>query len=464
MKQIFTLAILFSYFLLNAQEATFDTPILLFDHPQGDNVLLGEGVVPLDYNQVGILDFAVKGDGQWLYEGGEDLTYTKIDVGSNTLSRSVFATVDFDDDGDMDIVTKAYLLINEGNGDFSELSIGLVAFESDVIVAIADVDGDADLDFFVKKPTSFDGDGLSVIINEGNGEFTRMDLPVLEDTNFGAVDVGDIDGDGDVDVVIAMNFESDEVVLYWNDGAGNYTMDVTPIADEIESNSIELKDMDNDGDLEIVAIGYNEIRIYENVDNFETFSSNSKYVNDVIMFRTADVNKDGQLDILVVRHDQSDLVIGILENKGSLTFSNSTDIHSFPASNFVSYGEESYLKHSLQAIDIDKDGTKDLLFTDGYSEPNSVVYLKGTGTFVATNEVEIDDISILPNPTTNFLQVNDERLKRKNTTYTIVNSTGLTLQTGVLKDQIDVSNLISGLYIIILDAEEISYRGTFSKM
>ena len=463
MKKLFTYCFLLAFSCLQAQEASFADPTLLFDHPAVSNALVGKGVVPLDHNDDGIIDFVVEGNGIWLYEGQENMTYNPIDL-DVTLTRKVLTTLDYDSDGDTDIILETYILINEGDGIFTELNIGLQPFDGVSVVAIADIDGDDDLDLFIKDPAVFGGDEFFIHVNDGNNNFSVRNLPLPDNTNFGAVDSGDIDADGDIDLVITMTFEEEEVIIYWNDGNGQFTQDVLSINNDVSSNSVELEDMDNDGDLEIVAMTDSRIRVYENTDNFETISSESNFLNNALFFSTSDINNDGLQDIICASHDDSDIQISFFENKGDDGFSFQKIVNNFPASNFISFGEKSYTKNTLQSVDVDGDGKKDLVFTDGYNDPNQVVLMKGTGSFVSTKDISLETITLAPNPTIDYLKINDERLIGKKVTYTIVDIAGRLVTSGILNNDVDVSELMSGTYVIILESDKETYRSTFSKL
>lgn len=115
-------------------------------------------------------------------------------------------------------------------------------------VASGDVDGDGDRDLVLG---SFGQNRL--YLNDGQGRFTDVTatrMPTAGDTTSAAA-LGDIDGDGDLDMVIGNHGPNR---LYLNDGKGSFS-DVTAArmpADTDPTSSVALGDVDGDGDLDLV--------------------------------------------------------------------------------------------------------------------------------------------------------------------------------------------------------------------
>ena len=67
--------------------------------------------------------------------------------------------------------------------------------------------------------------------------------------------------DGDMDIVIA-SFTDDTVRWFENDGAANPSWSATTISTELDgARQVEVFDLDEDGDLDILAIGQNDDKI-----------------------------------------------------------------------------------------------------------------------------------------------------------------------------------------------------------
>ncbi|MCB9877779.1 MAG: VCBS repeat-containing protein [Planctomycetes bacterium] len=168
-----------------------------------------------------------------------------------SLSYDV-ALADFDGDGDLDALfanqTLDTLCRNDGSGVLT-LSLGdLPALTRETrALAVGDVDGDGDLDV-VGGCGGFD----VLYLNDGNGVFGdgSGNLPASWDLTTG-VDLGDYDGDGDLDLLRVNQDASSELLR--NDGTGHFG-DPTPAGPS--GTSVAAGDLDGDGDRDFVIDTY----------------------------------------------------------------------------------------------------------------------------------------------------------------------------------------------------------------
>ena len=118
---------------------------------------------------------------------------------------------------------------------------------------LGDIDSDGDLDAVVAS-----GQGLHVLFNPGNGLLAASHthwLPGLPGIIASAVALADLDGDGDLDSAVATTAtdffpQRQPDFAYWNDGTGRNTLAPDAIPDfPTESFDIRAGDLDGDGDI-----------------------------------------------------------------------------------------------------------------------------------------------------------------------------------------------------------------------
>ncbi|PKR79448.1 hypothetical protein CW751_15065, partial [Brumimicrobium salinarum] len=243
---------------------------------------------------------------------------------------------------------------------------------------MADVDNDGHLDIIIagnSYENSTQTDTVIVYRNDGTGNYTEITGNSFLGVYRPAFDIADIDDDGDIDILITgANNGSLTAKLYINDGTGIFTEVVTTIFEAVENGTVNFADVDNDGDQDVLLTGRNnnatsisKLYINNGSGNF-TENTGSPFTgvrNGVVEF--ADINGNGSLDLLI----NGELYI----NDGNGNFSLQT-----PANlTYFGYGDAAF-------EDIDNDGDLDLIITG--SMPNQIqpIYTKlylndGTGVF-----------------------------------------------------------------------------------
>ena len=120
-------------------------------------------------------------------------------------------------------------------------------------VFTADLDGDGDLDLI---SASREDDKIAWYENiDGNGTYGAQMVLSTEADNAVAVHAGDVDGDGDMDVVAA-SFDDEKVVWFENtDGLGLFSAEIIISQDAnviFGALSVYAVDMDDDDDLDVL--------------------------------------------------------------------------------------------------------------------------------------------------------------------------------------------------------------------
>lgn len=163
-------------------------------------------------------------------------------------------SADLDGDGDLDLATSnsspdvVSILFNNGDGTFADGSSYEVG-ETPLSIFGADLDGDGDIDLTTANKF---GDNLSVLRNNGDGTFRpRADYDVVHDSPY-SVFACDLDGDRDLDLTAATygNYDEGGAAVLLNNGLGFFSLD--SIYSAVNSFSVSSADLDGDRDLDLV--------------------------------------------------------------------------------------------------------------------------------------------------------------------------------------------------------------------
>ena len=253
-------------------------------------------------------------------------------------------------------------------------------------VDLVDADGDGDLDILKAQGTdSLEGRPNQLLINDGRGRFvdeTALRLPAGA-ANSTKVDFGDIDGDGDLDAIVA-NVGAEELLV--NDGAG-FFVDASSrlppplsVFDDISADA-RFADVDGDGDLDVLVSNENPFpggvgaqnRLWINsgsgtfVD--ETLARLPAAIDQTAAMLTGDIDRDGAPDIIVLNRGQEKVLV----NNGAGFFADETS-RRFPVTS------DSTRAGGL--ADLDGDGDLDVLTANSRGQA-AAIYFNRAGVFTA---------------------------------------------------------------------------------
>lgn len=263
-------------------------------------------------------------------------------------------------------------LINADNSEYKDIQPGFTAGDNlsggvTVDLAAADYDQDGDDDILVVNASTLPG-GDSFVLRNDNGIFTRVNLP-LPNTRSNETSTGtflDIDGDQDLDIVIAYPDVDDASVVFRNN-AGVFVDVGISIDAAYKTHAVDVIDIDADNDIDII-VGNSEgpTRIYRNPGNGLFYSDGSNYGNNnTKSLAVGDIDGDGDADFVEGNAEQADQIW--INNDG-----------------FGSFVEGQVLNGTdtidIALIDLDNDGDLDIYSADR-AGVNMVWLNQGKGLF-----------------------------------------------------------------------------------
>ena len=291
------------------------------------------------------------------------------------------AVYDFDSDGDLDILGTTSTGLrdnsnfswaeNNGEGSFTvydnlETATGdflqgvtIANFQSDRLgIALSYHDGLGGMQLLTVPPSGFE------TISTWNWSTPTLPSTLRVDE---ALSHGDIDQDGDLDIVVGTSWLRNDNNDKWTAFEIFRPIDVDRVADRNV-----LKDMDGDGDLDVV-IGFEDkntgaLAWYENPIDSETLWLEHPIANlapsQALSLDVGDIDDDGDMDIIAGEH-QNPSVPGLralaFENQGA-------DIW---ITHEIYAGDEHH--DGTQLVDLDKDGDFDVI-SIGWEHRNLLIY------------------------------------------------------------------------------------------
>ncbi len=286
--------------------------------------------------------------------------------------------VDLDCDGWADILfvnqsqADSYIFWGSDTGysdsDRSEVSTTSNSYSA----SIGDLDGDGYLDILFSEycPGNQCGYSTPVWYGGAGGTFTADVANALPTLGSRANALGDLDGDGNVDIVFANHYDlagadhEPDSYVYWGSPSG-YSTDVREELPTVSTTGVDLADLDGDGHMEIAFANYIDGADYT-TDSYVYWGSASGY---------------GSADPVLASEGTEGVTFADLNGDGfaEILFANSWDGGSPNIDSFIYWGGPSWDyatfteipghgAYEIAADDLDGDGTLDVVvanFQDG---------------------------------------------------------------------------------------------------
>ena len=332
-----------------------------------------------DFNADGQLDFAVTNQSDemisiFINQGNRSFAQPSVFYGAGGFAWSAVSG-DFNGDQKLDLAVVCgtglgngvCMLLGDGNAGFSQTPISFPTGNGPDYVAVGDFNGDGKNDAVV---ANFLDNDVSVFLGDGNGSFQPQ---VKYNTGTGPtwVATGDLRHGGHLDLVVA-NQTANTVSVLLNNGDGTYQTHVDyPTANG--PSSLAIGDLNGDGKLDLAAAcsASNTVSILMgNGDGSFQAHSDLGVGLSPQGITMGDFNGDGKVDLAVV--NSGDSTISILINNGNGTFGGPAPI--------VLQSSRFYQYTSIATADLNGDGKLDLV-VGGFRAELAVLLGNGDGTF-----------------------------------------------------------------------------------
>lgn len=398
------------------------------------------------------------------YKNNGNKTFTRQTGIANTASGiGNLLLVDLNNDTFLDLLVSGYSsdsvtwYANDGNGIFgSEQLIATVSGASGLAVGL--IDNDLTNDVAV---TAYDGNKVVWFANDGLGNFGTENIINTSLIAPGSINMKDIDADGDLDVIVSTAVGSgnvDVIQIFRNDlvpgGTVAFTMDASPVTTgKNYFSNATFEDLDGDSNLDILAT---ELNVTTGTGNFYRYEFNGSGFTETLM--TTSIGNPSNAKVKDLDDDGLDDIVLSSGTSGA-----GNDIVWFK-NNGSGFNAEVVIDNTQSQAyfftvnDFDNDNDLDIA-SNAYNN-DDLNWFENLKYTLSVPESNLNNIIIYPNPAKNHLNFKGFTNAFSVSVYDVLGKKVMNTSLN-LNQSLDVSSLNNGVYI--LKFEDISSTYKFIK-
>lgn len=406
------------------------------------------GFLAGDFNGDGNTDFAgITSVGVTAFVNKGDMTFDTISL-YNGLDFPI-DVADMNNDGRDDLVGGDFYYSADESGTFTRTTLGIDGFHFVRQAGDLNKDGFADL-VVENRPGVFEDPVMYIYWNNKGESFEEATLE-SENIDFGFTLMADYNRDGWVDILIPDSF-ADRIYLYKNSPEGTFTRSAVNVDTYVHDLYLKVGDMDGDIDMDILSGNPAELSegLYFLENQNQNFFNRELILADkeLVSLEISDLDQDGDSDVVCILYQSFPNpihTIGIIQNLGGGSWGNFEPMGTYSGLQSLAYQNPNFFDNWLEVTDLNGDERPDILVTKVF-QGEVVWYLNETISSLKDLQ-KVPELSVYPMPANDVVNILSGELDIQRVSIFAFSGNLILDQLLDESGEINVSALASGIYM-----------------